>query len=345
MITKPTTALALFSGGLDSILACRVIMAQGIRVRAIKFVTPFFGYELLAREQEHMAEIHDRYGIDVHLRDISKPYIKLLHDPPHGFGKNFNPCIDCKILLCAEARRLMPELNASFIISGEVIGQRPMSQRKDTLRVIERDSGCDGILLRPLCAKSQRPTRPEEEGLVDRERLYDLYGRGRHGQIALAAGFGITDYPAPAGGCVLTDPIKSKQIARYYQEEQEIRIQDLRLLLVGRQIKLPHGGWLVLGRDQEENDRLLAERTPGDLQLKLRDRPGPAALLRHGSHPEDRRLAAAIVARYSKKGPDGPMGGAVLLFAATGEEFPADGTAETLQVEPLADEIFRPWCR
>ncbi len=347
MSRPQVTALALFSGGLDSIVSCRVIMSQGIRVQAVKFVTPFFGYELLAKEEAYREEIRAKYGIDVCLRDVSAPYLRLLHDPPHGFGKNFNPCIDCKILLCDEARRMLPEFGASFIISGEVIGQRPMSQRKDTLRVIERDSGCAGLLLRPLCAKSQQPTRAEEEGLVDRERLHDLSGRGRHGQMELAAGFGITDYPAPAGGCVLTDPIKSKQIARHYAEEKEIRVENLRLLLVGRQIRLPHGGWLALGRSQRENDQLLAARAPGDLQLKLMERPGPAALLRHGEHPEDRRLAAAIVARYAKKGPDGPLPGTVALFAATADSdtVPTEGRVETLRVEPLADAIFSEWRR
>ncbi|MDH3392712.1 MAG: thiamine biosynthesis protein, partial [Desulfobulbaceae bacterium] len=301
MTTSPTTALALFSGGLDSIVSCRVMMAQGIRVKAVKFVTPFFGYELLAREQEHIEDVRARYGIDLCLRDVSEPYIKMLRNPPHGYGKNFNPCIDCKILLFTEARKMMPEFNASLLISGEVIGQRPMSQRKDTLRLIERDSGCDGILLRPLCAKKQPPTRAEEEGLVDRDKLYDLYGRGRQGQIKLAAEFGITDYPAPAGGCVLTDPIKSKQIAHYYDQEENIRIPDLRFLMVGRQFQLPNGGWLALGRDEKENLKVAALAGPDDILLQMEDRPGPTALLRRGSHPEDKKHGAGLVVRYARK--------------------------------------------
>ncbi|MDH5299115.1 MAG: thiamine biosynthesis protein [Desulfobulbaceae bacterium] len=345
MTTQQITALALFSGGLDSILACRVMMAQDIRVKAVKFVTPFFGYELLARAEEHIAEVRDRYGIDLCLHDVSKPFLEMLKAPPHGYGRNFNPCIDCKILLVSTARKMMPEMNASLLISGEVVGQRPMSQRRDTLRLIERDSGCHGLLLRPLCAKSQPPTKAETEGLVDRQRLHDLHGRGRHGQIELAASFGITDYPDPAGGCILTDPIKSKQIARYYRETAEIDVHDLRLLLIGRQIRLPNGGWLALGRDEEENTRLLARRRPGDLQLEMEDRPGPAALLRHGAHPEDRELAARLVVRYARKGPTGPMAGTVHLFDARHDSPPADGSASRFTVEPLADQIFRPWLR
>ena len=171
-----TRALALFSGGLDSILACRVVAAQGITVQAVKFVTPFFGYELLAKEQEYAQMVRESYGIEVVLRDVSEPYFTLLRNPPHGYGKNFNPCIDCKILLLRAAKMLMPEFSASFLITGEVIGQRPMSQRRDTLRVIERDSGCDGILLRPLCAKTHEPPFAERDGLVDGELLLDFNG-------------------------------------------------------------------------------------------------------------------------------------------------------------------------
>ncbi|MDH3359257.1 MAG: thiamine biosynthesis protein, partial [Desulfobulbaceae bacterium] len=301
MTKQQITALALFSGGLDSIISCRVMMEQGIKVKAVKFVTPFFGYELLANEQEHVEEARVKYGIDLTLRDVSEQYIKMLRNPAHGYGKNFNPCVDCKILLCTEARKIMPEFNASILISGEVIGQRPMSQRRDTLRLIERDSGCRGLLLRPLCAKSQPITKAEEEGLVDRDKLHDLYGRGRQGQIKLAAKFGISDYPSPGGGCVLTDPNKSKQIARYYEEEEEIKIPDLRFLLVGRQFRLPNGGWLALGRDAEENPKVAAVAAPGDLILQMEDRPGPTALLRHGTHPEDKKIAAGIVVRYARK--------------------------------------------
>ena len=341
MTTPPTTALSLFSGGLDSIVSCRVMMEQGIRVKAVKFVTPFFGYELLAREQEHIEEVRAQYGIDLCLRDISEPYIKMLRNPAHGYGKNFNPCIDCKILIFTEARKMMAEFNASLLISGEVIGQRPMSQRKDTLRLIERDSGCRGILLRPLCAKSQPPTQAEEDGLVDRDQLHDLYGRGRQGQIALAAKFGISDYPAPAGGCVLTDPIKGKQIARYYEEEEEIKIPDLQLLLVGRQFRMPHGGWLALGRDAAENLKVAAVAGPDDIILQMEDRPGPTALLRRGAHPEDRKLAAGIVVRYARKTPAGPAPGTVNLYSPEDNNMPL----ATVAAEPLADESLTPWRR
>jgi len=203
---RDVRAIGLFSGGLDSILACRVVMAQGIEVVALKFVTPFFDHDLLADEVAYRQEMHRKYGINARVVDISEGYVRMLEQPVHGFGKNFNPCVDCKIFMLRRARELMAEYKASFILTGEVLGQRPMSQRRDTLRVIERDSGCEGVLLRPLCAQLMNPTLAETQGLVDREQLHRFSGRGRKEQKKLAAAFGIQDYPAPAGGCMLTDP-------------------------------------------------------------------------------------------------------------------------------------------
>lgn len=339
MNNKPDhpTALALFSGGLDSILACRVVAEQGINVKAIKFVTPFFDYDLLAKEEQYRQKIREKFKINVILHDISEAYLQLLRHPPHGFGKHFNPCIDCKIMMISEAKKLMAQHNASFLITGEVVGQRPMSQRKDTLRVIERDSETDDILLRPLCAQSQKPTKAEIDGLIDRKKLPDFSGRSRTGQIELAAKFGITDYPAPAGGCVLTDPILSKRLKKLYLEEKVIKVEDARFLLVGRQFKLPNGGWLTLGRDQKENDQVVALRQPGDILLKMSVRPGPTGLLRYSDHPEDVQHGASLVVRYGKKEKNGPTKGEVVVKK--------DQTVTSLAVSPAVDEIFNDWIR
>ena len=328
-------ALALFSGGLDSILACRVVAAQGIAVQAVKFVTPFFGYELLAKEQEYARMVRERYGIEVVLRDVSEAYFPMLRNPPHGYGKNFNPCIDCKILLLAEAKRLMPEFSASFLITGEVIGQRPMSQRRDTLRVIERDSGCTDILLRPLCAKTLEPTLAEREGLVDRELLLDFNGRGRQPQIQLAERFGIKDYPSPAGGCVLAEPDQARRIAWYYARYPKVRLNDIRLLLFGRHFQLPHGGWFVLGRDEAENLRLEALRDPGDFLVYMPERSGPMGVLHDADHPEDFAAAAGLVVRFGKKIAEASAV-ATVLFASGRDE-------RRLEAEPLGDEFFQGW--
>jgi len=332
-----TRAIALFSGGLDSILACRVVACQGIEVMAVKYVTPFFDYHILD-QPNYAAGIREKYGIDIQVIDVSAEYFALLRNPPHGFGKHFNPCLDCKILMMSKAREMMAAQGASFLISGEVVGQRPMSQRRDAMRVVERDSGCDGILLRPLCAKHLLPTRPEVDGLVDRDMLCNFAGRGRSAQIALAQEMGITDYPSPAGGCVLTDPIVGARIKRYYGEHDLIRCNDMRLLTVGRHFVLPGGAWLVMGRRDEENPAVLDLAEEDDLCMKLIDRPGPSALLRNLTVAADLERAAGLVARYGKKGPGGqPMPGQV---EARGKS----GVTVTLGVPP-DPELASGWLR
>ncbi|MBC8316775.1 MAG: thiamine biosynthesis protein [Desulfobulbaceae bacterium] len=328
-------AIALFSGGLDSILACRVIASQGIRVQAVKFVTPFFDDDILKDIETYQRTVHSKYGIDVIAKDITESYIELLNNPPHGFGKNFNPCIDCKILMVHKAVEMMDEIGASFVITGEVVGQRPMSQRKDTLRVIERDSLTDGILLRPLCAKNLPPTQPEIDGIVDREQLHSFSGRGRSQQIELAKSFGITDYPNPAGGCKLTDPNLSKRIKAYYNEAEVVNAADIRFLLVGRQFRLPGGGWVSLGRQEDENIQIAELCIDGDILLNDVDWPGPTALLRHCSTPEDIKLAAALVARFGRKKPPGQEDCQITVTM--------DNQETILSVLPIEDTIFTPW--
>lgn len=328
-------AIALFSGGLDSILACRIIADQGIRVQAVKFVTPFFDYDLLHKQEEYQHKVLSKYGIHVIVRDITGSYLELLNNPPHGFGKNFNPCIDCKILMLHNAMEMMDEFGASFILTGEVVGQRPMSQRKDTLRVIERDSFTDGILLRPLCAKKLLPTQPEINGIVDREKLLAFNGRGRSQQIELARSFGITEYPSPAGGCTLTDPNLSKRIRAYYNEAAVVTPDDIRFLLVGRQFRLPNGGWLSLGRQEDENTHITELCIDKDILLKMDDWPGPTALLRYSEAPEDIELAAALVARFGKKKPAGKEKCEVTVTMNNQEM--------VLSLLPLEDTIFTSW--
>jgi tRNA U34 2-thiouridine synthase MnmA/TrmU len=342
------TALALFSGGLDSILACRTVASQGIRVLALKFVTPFFDHHLLAEEAQFQQEMRRKYGLEAELTDLSSGYLDMLRRPAHGFGKNFNPCIDCKIMMLRRARELMEERGASFLITGEVLGQRPMSQRRDTLNLIEREAGCRDILLRPLSAKLLNPTLAEQQGLVDRERLHGFAGRGRSQQLALARQMGIADFPAPAGGCVLTDPILSARIQRFYNglfaiSQDEITVEDIKLLLLGRQFRLPGGHWLVLGRNQEENDRLSGLRGKEDWQLFMPARPGPLALLRRAERAvsparqeELAGLAAGLVARYSRKTEGRPLPGEVQLEKSNGER-------RRSEAQPLPDEVFQDW--
>jgi len=311
---KKRIALALYSGGLDSILAAKLIASQGVQVICVKFVTPFFDYDLLADEEAYKLEVLQKYGLVVHLHDLSHNYLDLLHNPSHGFGKNFNPCIDCKILMCSRIKEMMKQFNASFLISGEVIGQRPMSQRRDAMWLIERDSDNKGVLLRPLSAQLMTPTLIETKGWVDREKLLNFSGRGRSRQIQLAKELGVTDFPAPAGGCILADPILSDRIEKIYKGDfiiraEDIQISDIRLLLVGRQFEVEDGGWLILGRNEGENRKIESLAEEGDILLHMPKRPGPTALLRGKKElqlgDEDAvpclQSAADLVVRYGKK--------------------------------------------
>ncbi len=340
-----TVALGLFSGGLDSILACMVVARQGIEVIGLKFVTPFFDYDLLSRQEEYKAEILEKYGIRVELIDVSEGYLQLLENPVHGFGKNFNPCIDCKILMMTRAKELMGQYGASFLVTGEVLGQRPMSQRRDTLRVIERDSGCEGILLRPLSAKNLEPTAAEQQGLIDRFRLYGFNGRSRKPQKQLARQLGLSEYPNAAGGCILTDSKLANRIQNLYSGKiqlttDNITVNDIHLLLFGRQFLLDGKYWVIVGRDNSENNRIMALKSNEDWLVGMLERPGPKAMVRYADklvREEDRQgliqMVAGLVVRYGKK--------------VEGERPPAlvkidmPGGQQLMLVEALVDEQFK----
>jgi hypothetical protein len=344
---RPRTALGLFSGGLDSILACRVVADQGVRVVALKFITPFFDSDLLADRDDYVQAMRRRYGLEVAVIDISQGYLRMLDNPAHGFGKHFNPCIDCKIIMLTKARELMATYGASFLITGEVLGQRPMSQRRDTLRVIERDSGCTGLLLRPLCAKLMNPTEAELEGLVDRERLYGFSGRSRRQQKLLAKELGITDYPTPAGGCMLTDVNLASRIRHFHDGlfsfgQQERIADDFRLLVIGRQFKLGEDVWFILGRNERENQQLTALRGPDDWLLWMPERSGPLGLLRYGGlkvadarEGEVLRSLAGIVVRYGKKMEGAPMEAEVIIDRGD--------TVTSGMFGPLAEAVCQQW--
>ncbi len=291
------TGLVLFSGGLDSILACKVLQEQSVRVIALKFITPFFGYDLKKREEAARARLFDKYGIDVRIIDITEPYLSMLKKPAHGYGRYFNPCIDCKILMIRKAVEMLDRFDAQFVATGEVLGQRPMSQRRDAMRIIERDSGADGVLLRPLCAKHLPLTPMEEKGLVDRSRLLNLAGRGRKEQMALAERYGIRDYPTPAGGCVLADPIPSERLKKMFDLWPDITANDCLLAQTGRHFLLPDGSLLVVGRKKEENIKMSSLKQAGDILINATHGPGPTGLWRKAKGMELNFLAGGIVGR------------------------------------------------
>ena len=230
MNTSTPHAFALFSGGLDSILAARLIMEQGLVVRCLHFVTPFFGKPQLIPHWEKV------YGLEVEAVDVGEAFVRLLRErPAHGFGKVMNPCVDCKILMMRKARELMKKWGASFLISGEVLGQRPMSQRRDTLNVIRRDAEVKESLLRPLSAQLLDPTAPEISGLVDRNKLLGIFGRGRKSQMALADQMGLKEIPTPAGGCKLAEKENSRRYWPVLTRLKEPTVEDFELSNIGRQ--------------------------------------------------------------------------------------------------------------
>lgn len=289
-------AIALLSG-LDSILAVKLVQEQEIEVIGVSFTTPFFGSDDVYR-------IAEQLGIPLHVVDITADYIPMLLHPRYGYGKNMNPCIDCHILMVKKALELLEPLGASFIITGEVLGERPMSQNQGALRIVERDSGAEGLLLRPLSAKLLPPTIPEQKGWVDRERLLDIRGRSRKPQMALAEKFGITEYPTPGGGCLLTDPGYAQRLKRYLAFNPTPEKKELELLKYGRHFHVANTNhaWIVVSRKKEENELVIANMHPGDYLLHLRDLPGPRTIIKGKNiGNEVLRQAAALTARYSRK--------------------------------------------
>ncbi|OAG28680.1 hypothetical protein [Thermodesulfatator autotrophicus] len=295
-------ALLLFSEGLDSILAGKLIASQGIDVVAVRFITPFFGWHWKGREKDFDQYVQEEFGFAAGvIKDITPAYLKMLKAPPHGYGSQFNPCIDCKVLMLKEAKKLMEELEAGFIITGEVVGQRPMSQMKNTLRHIEKAAGLEGLLLRPLSALKLKETLPEKLGIVKREKLLDISGRGRKRQLTLARELGLKKIPSPAGGCLLTDPAIAPRIKRYFElKDGQVTSWEAEALTFGRHFELPGGSWLVLGRNAEENEKLFCLSPKNSVFLRLADIPGPTGLFL-SFHEEDLEHAARLVKKYAPK--------------------------------------------
>ncbi|MFO7728590.1 MAG: tRNA(5-methylaminomethyl-2-thiouridylate) methyltransferase [Desulfonatronovibrio sp.] len=292
-------ALALFSGGLDSILAARLVQDQGIRVLGLHFVSPFFGHPDKLEEWEHS------YGIPLMPVDVSSEFVHMLcKGPDYGTGKILNPCVDCKILMLNTARDLLGDFGAGFLISGEVLGQRPMSQRLDTLNIIKRDADVKNILVRALSARRLPPTDPEKTGLVDREKLGSMSGRGRKEQIKLARKLGISPIPTPAGGCLLTEKESAKRYLPLMKYKQKPMPADFLLANTGRQFWRGNH-WLCIGRSKDDNDRLEELAEQSDYLFKLTFFPGPLGLGRPIKNqdwsPEILESAGELVSRFSPK--------------------------------------------
>lgn len=293
-------AIALYSGGLDSTLAILVAMRQGIEVTAITFLT-HFGCNISDKSScsKNPFAASEKFGFEVKLCHLADKFIEIVKNPKFGHGKNMNPCIDCRILMLKEAKEFMRMTVADFIITGEVLGQRPMSQRKDTFPRIDREAGLEGYVLRPLSAKLLKPTIPEQMGIVDREKLCDFHGRSRKPQMALAKELGLTEYPAPAGGCLLTDPIYAYRLKELLKHNPSPSLKDINLLRVGRHFRISDGCKIVVGRDKNENNTIQALAENTDYLLSVNGFGSPLTIICGDASDEALKLAASICARYS----------------------------------------------
>ncbi|MDP3301972.1 MAG: 7-cyano-7-deazaguanine synthase [Sulfuricurvum sp.] len=290
-------AIALFSGGLDSTLAMKLIINQGIEVIACNIST---GFGSIKDRREHMQNMCDQVGATLRIVDIQDEYLeKVLFTPKHGYGKHFNPCIDCHAKMFEVAKRLMVEEGADFLISGEVLGQRPMSQNGESLQKVLQMSDCEGLLLRPMSAKLLEPTIPEINGWVDREKLEEIVGRSRDRQMELIESFGIVDFEKPGGGCLLTDEHFSRKIRDIVAHDDAFIKADIPTLKYGRQLRLPDGAKLIIGRTEEENSKLEEIENPKYMHINT-DLFGPHCLISLSASEADKTLAAKLVLAYCK---------------------------------------------
>ena len=293
-------AIALLSGGLDSTLAAKIILEQGIELDALNFLTVFCNCTNRGETCLASQKAVETLGIPLKVMNVSEEYLEIVKSPQHGYGSNMNPCVDCRIFMMKKTKSYMKEVGASFIITGEVLGQRPMSQRRDAMRLIDKEAGLEGLLLRPLSAQFLPETIPEKEGWVDREKLLNIQGRSRKPQIRLAEQFDIRDYPCPAGGCLLTDPGFARRIRDLMAHAPGFSLNDVHLLKIGRHFRLSPRLKLVVGWDEDENQKIQTFSREEDLLFKVVHYPGPLSLLRGEADLEAIETSAAITLRYSK---------------------------------------------
>lgn len=324
-------AIALLSGGLDSILATKLILEQGIEVEAVNFLTVFCTCTARGKTCLASKSAADKLGIKLRVFEVSKEYFEIIKNPKYGYGSNMNPCLDCRIFMFKKAGQYMKEQGASFLVTGEVLGERPMSQRKEAMRIIERDSGLEGLILRPLSAKLFSPTIPEKKGIVNRERLLAIQGRSRKPQIELAKCLEINDYPCPAGGCLLTDSGFTRRMRDLMEHKSDFTINDVQLLKLGRHFRLAPETKLIVGRNEEENNKLLNLAKEEDLWFQPLEIEGPVGIGK-GLFDENRLYAAScIIARYS----DNNQEQLKVTYARI-----LDASSNSILARPIEDELL-----
>ena len=345
-MNKQRKAVALISGGLDSMLAAKTVMDQGIHVEGINFFTGFCveGHTHAIRAKDHAKPkrnnalwVAEQLGIKLHIVDVIEEYKSVLINPKHGYGAHLNPCLDCKIFMVNRAKQWIADNHFDFIITGEVIGQRPMSQRRDTMPIIAKKSGADDLLLRPLCAQNLPPTLPEREGWIDRDQLHSITGRSRKPQMAMAKRFGFDDYAQPAGGCCfLVDKKYSAKLVDLWQAQgtKDYQLDDVMLLKVGRHLRPAPHFKLIIAREEGEG-RFLQGYQNEYIHLLAVSHNGPLVLLDGEPSAEDLHLAARITARFGQ----GREAERVEVAITT-----LDGLERIISVAPLPEsELPKTW--
>lgn len=302
-------------------LACELLRRQGIEVTGIIFQTPFFGSD---RGVAAAMQLKIPYRVE----DITIDHLDMVKAPDHGYGKNMNPCIDCHAMMFEKAGDLMAELKAQFLFSGEVLGQRPMSQNMRALKLVENASGCQGRILRPLSAKLLPETDPEKNGQVDRKQLMDIQGRSRKIQMRMAQDWGLHEYPAPGGGCLLTDPGFSIRLEELFDASPSAGPIEIEKLKLGRHFRLPGGSKAIVGRHHQDNEDLKLLVQDDDILMKLNDAPGPLTIVDGHASRQDIEEAACLTARYTKAG---AAGGKVPILVTKPE-----GHEEVMEVSPMS---------
>ncbi len=332
---KKPKAIALLSGGLDSALAISVMLDMGVDVEALNFTTIFCNCASSKNSQACGSEarrLSGLFGIKLTVLNVTAEYIGIVKNPKHGRGSSMNPCIDCRIFMFRKAKQYMRETGAHFIVTGEVLGQRPMSQHMRAMQLIERESGLEGLVLRPLSARLLPPSLPEKEGLVDREKLLDIKGRSRKPQILLAAEKGITDYACPAGGCLLTDKSFGRRLKDLLAHVPDAGVAEIRLLKYGRHFRLADGSKIIIGRDENENDKL--EQFGKDCgKFQVADSLGPVTLAPRGLSDDTKKFIASLTARYSQ----GRNSETLLIRHCK------DGAESFIEIAPATDDELGRW--
>ncbi|MHB1382026.1 MAG: hypothetical protein ACYCXJ_07380 [Thermoleophilia bacterium] len=294
-------AIALLSGGLDSRLAVKMMLDQGIEVEAVNFVTIFCTCTAKGSCKSEARAAAEEFGIPLKVLNATDEILAAIRNPKHGFGRGINPCLDCRISMFRRAAGYMEEQGADFLVTGEVWGERPMSQRPEAMRIIEEESGLKDLIVRPLSAHLFEPSLPEREGWVDREQMMAIQGRSRKPQMQLATEIGVNDYPCPAGGCLLCEKQFAERLRRLLAEDPDPAVADIRALRLGRLFYTSDGGRIIIPRDEEETGKITAQARPGDILMSAVDHKGPTAVVKTGGDSRTTlEEAAALTARFGQ---------------------------------------------